>query len=1638
MACVKMSHSSSTRVPDPTTALKEALMKFEVTLTEEQKRLYQVSATKPDVASVIAFVAEIDANNNSTIRRCVAPRLCTFLEATQQFSDVVGTFISSNPQIAALVWGGVKTAILTASNITSYFGKVTSMIMDIGKSCPTYQQFGQIYPGCVGLQRELCEYYAAIIQLCTKIIEVSRRPPITQTLSSIFNPFESEFRSSLDKLNQVAKDIKLQISLASMQANEEAKKLLKHDSQNNAAFRKLTKTFQKETQKEHTEAHRWRLHMMKREAAGLRSSIRNNLSTINYVKPWKQAMQQRVPSTAEWLLQEPLFHDWQDDQNTAILWCPGTMGVGKTVLISNVVAQLHTPRNTKDVISYYFCRADNTASLSARNIMGSLARQILDSQIKHAQDESLQRLYKDSHDLNTAEVVDFVLSRLHDDKTYYLAIDGLDECEIVEVRKVAQSVAQLCNMRVKNFKVLYTGRPELENELFRAMKPKYKITMTETKVDLEMNRFIDTTLGLCLEDEQLKIGDPRLILKISEALQMGAKGMFLWTRLFIEELCEQGSDSEILDALKHPPRGLSEIFDRKLSRVRKRKTGKDAFKILQFCGVMKRPLTAMEYQEVLGLSPGQKSLDREKLPNDMNKVIGDCCGLTFIDEEDGTVHYVHHSVKQHLFAMNCRQPEEFNMEKLDWQIGVLCMTYLDFTDFKRQLTKVQDGSNTPIRPVQLGISPFGSYSSVTGRMALRLLSYRQQLRHLSAGELERKAQQILGDKESSRLEMELQSRGFHFLEYARNHWINHLTNPQADHEDTTWPLFCRCVEGNDIVAYRPWESAQKTYEDRNYAPRTIQWVLSYGHYYLLLYHVRRQSHLLTEEVKRHILRTSTIHGHQGLGKCIIQQGYNSSKTMHYGLFYAAREGCNELLASLLQVVGNVDTRVCEQTALQVAAEGGHLEVVERLLTAKSDVNTPAGCINGRTALQAAAEGGHLDVLERLLAAKANVNAPAGYRNGRTALQAAAEKGHLEVVERLLAAKANVNAPASYGGGRTALQAAAEKGYLEVVERLLVGKANANAPAGNSDGRTALQAAAEKGHFDVVERLLAANADVNAPAGNSDGRTALQAAAEKGHLDVVERLLAAKANVNAPARYRDERTALQAAAEGGHLDVVERLLAAKANVNAPASYGGGRTPLQAAAEGGYLKVVELLLAAKADVNAPASDINGRTVLQAAAEGGHLEVVEQLLTAKSDVNTPAGGEDGRTALQAAAEGGHFDVVERLLTAKATVNAPAGYKNGRTALQAAAEGGHLDVVERLLAANADANAPAGGEDGRTALQAAAEGGHLDVLERLLAAKADVNAPVGGRDERTALLAAAEKGHLEVVERLLVGKADVNAPAGYLNGRTALQAAAERGHLEVVERLLAANADANAPAGNSDGRTALQAAATGGYLEIVKRLLAAKANVNAPARYWGGRTSLQAAAEGGYLKVVELLLAAKADVNAPAGGIDGRTALQAAVEGGHFEVVERLLTAKAHVDEPNRSEYGDAALLAAAEEGYIEVVDRLLSANANVNARTVRSFGCTPLQAAAKKGYLEVVEQLLLAKANVNLPAGDRNGRTALQAAAAGGHLKVVELLLGAKADVNARAGDTIGCTALQAAAERGHLEVVECLRQAGASTI
>jgi ankyrin repeat protein len=517
-----------------------------------------------------------------------------------------------------------------------------------------------------------------------------------------------------------------------------------------------------------------------------------------------------------------------------------------------------------------------------------------------------------------------------------------------------------------------------------------------------------------------------------------------------------------------------------------------------------------------------------------------------------------------------------------------------------------------------------------------------------------------------------------------------------------------------------------------------------------------------------------------------------------------------------------------RTALQAAAERGHLSMVRYLVEKKeANVNTGHYGQSWRSALQAAAGGGHLQVVEMLIKAGAQVNKPAWGYSGRTALQAAAEYGDLKVVDLLLEHNAKIIPTPTFSpdGGLSALAAAAKGGHLAVVDRLLERiLVNGSLNPEEWDLGSALIAAAQGGHLAVVNGLIERNAPVGGSASMSFGRTALQAAAAGGNLQVLDRLLALDSDINAAGSGYGGRTALQAAAGGGHLAATNWLLERNADVDAPASDSDGRTALQAAAEGGHLAVVERLLERSADVNAAPAKDNGRTALQAAAGGGYpedvdrvLKVVDLLLDRNADVNAPASDSGGRTALQAAAASGHLAIVERLLERSADVNAAPAKIRGRTALQAAAEGGHLAVVELLLARGADVNATPAEHSGRTALQAAAGNCHLAIVNLLLERGADVNATPAKDNGRTALQAAAQGGHLGVVDLLLEHNADVNAPANKFMGRTALQEAAENGHLAIAKRLLIEhNADINAARAEIEGVSALNAAQKGRYEDI------------------------------------------------------------------------------------------------------------------------------------------------------------------------------------------------------------------------------
>lgn len=104
--------SQAATTADPAADLVEAMREYESVLTSEQKALLQSYDNVPRACAVIEMMTLIDEGQNNRRSHCVGVRLHPFLESVQQFSSVIDTFVSSNPTVAALVWGGVKLAML--------------------------------------------------------------------------------------------------------------------------------------------------------------------------------------------------------------------------------------------------------------------------------------------------------------------------------------------------------------------------------------------------------------------------------------------------------------------------------------------------------------------------------------------------------------------------------------------------------------------------------------------------------------------------------------------------------------------------------------------------------------------------------------------------------------------------------------------------------------------------------------------------------------------------------------------------------------------------------------------------------------------------------------------------------------------------------------------------------------------------------------------------------------------------------------------------------------------------------------------------------------------------------------------------------------------------------------------------------------------------------------------------------------------------------------------------------------------------------------------------------------------------------------------------------------------------------------
>ncbi|KAJ1519694.1 hypothetical protein ONE63_004957 [Megalurothrips usitatus] len=307
------------------------------------------------------------------------------------------------------------------------------------------------------------------------------------------------------------------------------------------------------------------------------------------------------------------------------------------------------------------------------------------------------------------------------------------------------------------------------------------------------------------------------------------------------------------------------------------------------------------------------------------------------------------------------------------------------------------------------------------------------------------------------------------------------------------------------------------------------------------------------------------------------------------------------------------------TCAHIAAIQGSVRVIEELMKFdRAGVISARNRVTEATPLQLAAEGGHADVVKVLVRAGASTSDE--NKAGFTAVHLAAQNGHGHVLEVMRSTQSL--RITSKKLGVTALHVAAYFGQADTVRELLThvpatvksespNGASLVGELGSESGLTPLHLAAYSGNENVV-RLLLNSAGVHVEAvTNENGYNPLHLACIGGHITVVGLLLSRAADLLQSAD-RHGKTGLHIAATHGHYQMVEVLLGQGAEINATDK--NGWTPLHCAARAGCFEVVRLLVESGAH---PKAETNlGSSPIWFAASEGHNDVLEYLMTKDHD--------------------------------------------------------------------------------------------------------------------------------------------------------------------------------------------------------------------------------------------------------------------------------------------------------------------------------------------------------------------------------------------------------------------------------------
>ncbi|UZP43279.1 hypothetical protein NXS19_011095 [Fusarium pseudograminearum] len=669
---------------DAVVELETAVARFQAHLKDDERvRLQGLKATPHDIQAVIIFTAELDRSDPKRRGKSVATRLSSFLQTIQQFFPAIDTFVSSNPELAALIWGSVRLTFVILSNFVSYFESFVELLHGFSSLNSRFSEYQLLFKTSTELRDSICQFNTAIIICCEQIVTLAHRPTMTQIAKAFTSSFQSEMRQYVDAVKTKADDVQRDIELVKAKTDRHEQKMQEKEREEASENRSLVVA---SLSKNWNQLSKVRIDFRKSSTERKQRQALDALSTYNrYTTSLNSARNKRHLHTASWVFEKQEFKDWYALKEAPVLHIAGKIGSGKTILSSSIIEFINNKQSPSQVVSFFFSRFDDSESLQCDTILRSLVFQL-------ASRPSLTKIVgsKDLYsDLELAKDQDYSRDSLK--KLFYrslgliekwfIVLDGIDECDTEERRGLFGFLSDLLANESTSGKVklLLSCRETLNHDIRTWFTSTLHIVTGSKTTSQDILTYAEDILREKISKGELILGDINLAEEILRSISLKEQGMFLWAFLTIEDLCSRKCDADIIQALETLPSELNATLDRALDRILRHKNAEIAQTIFRWTAAVREPLEVDQLQEALSIKVGDRVIDPRSRINGIEKLTQWCENLVRIDEEDNAVCFSHHSILEYLSKTDSGPWKDFHIDhqEADHHVGQICLTYLN-------------------------------------------------------------------------------------------------------------------------------------------------------------------------------------------------------------------------------------------------------------------------------------------------------------------------------------------------------------------------------------------------------------------------------------------------------------------------------------------------------------------------------------------------------------------------------------------------------------------------------------------------------------------------------------------------------------------------------------------------------------------------------------------------------------------------------------------------------------------------------------------------------------------------------------------------------------------------------------------------